>query len=73
MCSGGSAGAAGAAALALLLEWLASAHANQRYLCLAASDLLARPPHPGGSLYARNPPMPKEMVHHPDFGREGFH
>ncbi|CAL8470811.1 g10353 [Coccomyxa elongata] len=29
------------------------------------------PYHPGGSLYARNPPFPRELKQQLDFGREG--
>lgn len=35
-------------------------------------DPIIVPYYPGGSLFQRNPPMPK-MQQHLDFGREGYH
>lgn len=34
-------------------------------------DPYIEPYRPGGSLYARNPPFPKEVKMYMDFGREG--
>jgi NADH dehydrogenase (ubiquinone) 1 beta subcomplex subunit 9 len=36
-------------------------------------DVLAVPYHPGGSLYARNPPMVPGYKQQLDFGREDAH
>ncbi|KDD73216.1 hypothetical protein H632_c2416p0 [Helicosporidium sp. ATCC 50920] len=45
-------------------QWLASQEHPDPYIV---------PYRPGGSLYARNPPFPKEIKMYLDFGREGGH